>query len=196
MHRRRFIGLLPALAAPSVRAARLSSSSSSPWPLLERGGCIVLIRHAATLPGIGDPPGFSLAQCSTQRNLSRAGRFDAARIGTAFRKHAVRISAVLSSRWCRCIDTAQLAFGRVQRVVMLDSMFVDDAAARQAKLAAVRSYVTSLKGHGNVVMVTHDVNIRALVGRYAEPGTLIIASRGAGGTLAVEMAIPIAALDA
>lgn len=188
MLRRHFLALLSALAAPAVRAA------TSPWPLLEQGGYVILMRHAATVPGVGDPPGFKLGECATQRNLSDTGRKDAARIGAAFRAHNVRVAEVLSSRWCRCVDTAQLAFGRAQAAPMLDSMFRDDDVARQSKLAALRSYVASLKGRDNVVLVTHDVNIRALVGEYVEQGTFIVASRTAKGELRIASVVPVDSL--
>ena len=114
MHRRHF---LAALLTP----APCAYSADAIWSLLQSGRNVILMRHAATVPGIGDPPGFKPGQCSTQRNLSDAGRAQARRIGAAFRQHGVPLGAVLSSSWCRCIDTAQLAFGRVQPAAMLDS---------------------------------------------------------------------------
>jgi len=189
MYRRQFLAALAACAAPVVGAAE------SPWALLGRGGYIILMRHAATVPGIGDPPGFKLAVCATQRNLSQAGRDHAVRIGAAFRKHAVPVGPVLSSRWCRCLDTARLAFGRVDPSPMIDSMFEDDDAARERKLAQLRTYLAAYKDPGNLVLVTHDVNIRALVGKYVEQGDVVIASRGLDGALRIEATVPVAQLS-
>lgn len=73
----------------------------------------MVIWHAATEPRIGDPPGFQLDDCATQRNLSEAGREEARRIGAAFRARGIPIGRVLSRRWCRCLETAGLAFGTV-----------------------------------------------------------------------------------
>jgi phosphohistidine phosphatase SixA len=188
MHRRHFLAALAASAAPVAWAAQ------SPWPLLQRGGYVILMRHAATVPGIGDPPGFQLGACATQRNLSQAGRDDAAKIGAAFRKHAVPLGPVLSSRWCRCLDTARLAFGRVDPSPMIDSMFEDDDAARERKLAQLRTYLAAYKDAGNLVLVTHDVNIRALVGKYVEQGDVVIAARGLDGALRIEATVPVAQL--
>jgi broad specificity phosphatase PhoE len=192
MHRRRFLALLPAVVLPSVRAADM------PWALLAQGGRVVLMRHAATVPGIGDPPGFKLGECATQRNLSDAGRRDAERIGAAFREHGVPVAAVLSSHWCRCLDTARLAFGRVEPAAMLDSMFRDAAAARERKLAALRGYLAGTRKasqeRGNIVLVTHDVNIRALGGGYIGQGDILIATADAGGKLRIEATVPGAAL--
>lgn len=177
MQRRHFLTVLASLAAPAVHTAEPI------WNRLQSGRQVILMRHATTVPGIGDPPGFQLGQCSTQRNLSDAGRTQAKQIGAAFRQHKVPLGAVLSSRWCRCVDTAQLAFGRVEPVDMLDSLFRDDDAARQRKLAKLQSYLAGRKEPGNLVLVTHDVNIRALVGEYAEQGAFLVASVAPDGAL-------------
>ena len=188
MQRRHFLAALAACAAP------VASAAQSPWPLLQRGGHVILMRHAATVPGIGDPPGFRLGVCATQRTLSQAGRDDAARIGAAMRRHAVPVGPVLSSRWCRCLDTARLAFGRVEPSAMIDSMFQDDEAARQRKLAQLRTYLAGYRDPGNLVLVTHDVNIRALVGKYVEQGEFVIASRSPDGVLRIEATVAVAQL--
>ena len=155
------------------------------WRLLRGGGHVILLRHAATVPGIGDPPGFALGQCSTQRNLSQAGRADAKKIGQALQTQGIPIGAVLSSRWCRCLDTARLAFGRAEPAPMLDSMFRDGAGASQEKMRQMRAYLSALKPGGNTVMVTHDVNIRALVSQYVGQGEMVVAAIEPGGALRV-----------
>lgn len=184
MRRRSFIGLLPLLAtAPAAIAS--DPDSAALWRRLKAGRHVLLMRHAATVPGIGDPAGFDLARCGTQRNLSDEGRASARRVRAAFERHAIPLAAVLSSRWCRCLDTAQLAFGRVQPSPMIDSMFTDDEAARRSKLAAVRAYLQAYKAEGNLVMVTHDVNIRALADRSVVQGEMVVATIRPDGNLNV-----------
>jgi hypothetical protein len=68
------------------RRATLVWLAASAWPLASRaddaaallraGGCVLMMRHASTVPGVGDPPEFQLGNCSTQRNLSTAGQAD------------------------------------------------------------------------------------------------------------------------
>src|SRR5690349_1640823 len=87
-----------------------AAAEDEPWALLRQGGHVVLIRHTLTTPGFGDPEGFRLADCSTQRNLSEEGKAHAKRIGEAFREFKVPIDAIYSSPWCRCVETAGLAF--------------------------------------------------------------------------------------
>src|SRR5919106_1050529 len=88
-----------------------AQAQDEPWALLRQGGHVVLLRHALTDGGVGDPPDMRLEDCTTQRNLSDEGRSQARRIGEAFRQFRVPIDGLLSSEWCRCIETAALAFG-------------------------------------------------------------------------------------
>lgn len=174
MLRRRFIALSALLAS-----GRLAAADSGLWQRLHEGGYVLLIRHAATHPGVGDPPGFRLAVCSTQRNLSEPGKVQARAIGAAFRQRGIPLGPVLSSRWCRCLDTARLAFGRVEEAPMLDSMFQDGEAAGRTKVREVLARAAAWRGNkANLVLVTHDVNIRALVNEYVAQGEIVVARPG------------------
>jgi len=170
--RMRLLLLLPAFVG--LHAIAAPSDEDALWQKLRGSGVTVLMRHAATDPGIGDPPGFELTECATQRNLSDAGRRDARRIGAAFRLRGVAPGAVWSSRWCRCLDTARLAFGRVAPEPGLDSMFNDDAAASAAKLRSLRARLAARRESTPLVLVTHDVNIRALTGLSLAPGEMVL----------------------
>ena len=182
MQRRR---LLLSLAACGLPASALASAADDAlWRRLRGGHHVLLIRHAATDPGIGDPPGFILGQCATQRNLSAAGRRDAQALGAAMQARAVPIGTVWSSRWCRCLDTARLAFGRVEPAPMLDSMFQDEEANVRTKLSQLRASLGSPNGRGNAVLVTHDVNIRAIAHETVAPGEIVVA-RATYGALQV-----------
>ena len=98
-----------ALAALALAAPRLAAADEALWALLRAGGQVIVMRHAATDRSLGDPPGFRLGDCSTQRNLSEEGRAQARRMGAAFASGGVPIGRVLSSQWCRCLETARLA---------------------------------------------------------------------------------------
>jgi phosphohistidine phosphatase SixA len=165
--------LLP-LAFIGLHATAAPGDEDALWQKMQGGGVTVLMRHAATDPGIGDPPGFTLDRCATQRNLSEAGRQDARRIGAAFRLHGVAPGAVWSSRWCRCLDTARLAFGHVAPEPGLDSMFNDDAAVSAAKLRTLHARLAARRQSTPLVLVTHDVNIRALTGHSLAPGEMVL----------------------
>lgn len=161
--------MLVLVSASPVHAAEQEAL----WALLRQGGQIVLIRHAQTIPGIGDPPGFRLDDCASQRNLSKEGRREAEALGQAFRARQIPLGSILSSRWCRCLDTARLAFGRADPWPMLDSIFgdPDDAAERTA---AVRDLASRRPEGGNLILVTHQVNIAAVTGVSPAAGEMVI----------------------
>jgi broad specificity phosphatase PhoE len=158
------------------------------WRQLQSGGFVVLIRHA-TAPGIGDPPGFVLGDCATQRNLSDAGRDEARRLGEAFRARGIPATAVLSSEWCRTRDTAQLAFGRYQAWPPLNS-FMRSPDAERAQSQAVLERAARIRPGENLVLVTHQVNITALTGIGPTSAEMVIAKPGKTGALEVVGRLP------
>ena len=158
---------------PDRRAAFMLLAASA-WPvasyaedadaaLLRAGGCVLMLRHASTVPGVGDPPQFQLGVCSTQRNLNADGQAEARRIGAWFRRHQLEPRVVLTSAWCRCIDTAQLAFGRHTPWPALNSSFGDRFPATDATPSLRQALRAVPKGQFEV-WVTHQVNITALTG--------------------------------
>lgn len=94
-------------------APRLVLANDDTERLLREGGVVIALRHALA-PGTFDPPDFTLGDCRTQRNLSEEGRAQARRIGQWFGSRGLQPAAVRSSPWCRCVDTATLAFGRAE----------------------------------------------------------------------------------
>ena len=167
MQRRRFTGTLlaapwPAYATPDTLGERLRA-----------GACVVLLRHAQTDVGIGDPPEFRLDQCSTQRNLSAEGRMQAARIGQWFESRELKPNAVRSSAWCRCKHTADSAFGQHTEWLALNSFF-EAQASRAAQTAELRAALTALQPGRFEVWVTHQVNITALTGEATAMGEALV----------------------
>jgi phosphohistidine phosphatase SixA len=169
-----------ALLALSLLAPTAVGADEALWALLRGGGQVVLMRHATTAPGVGDPPGFRPADCSTQRNLSEAGRDEARRVGAAFRARGVPVGRVLSSHWCRCLETARLAFGRVEPWEPLDSVF-EDRARESERTRALRRTAGERPAEGNLVLVTHGANVLALTGVQPAPGEFLVLTPEAGG---------------
>jgi phosphohistidine phosphatase SixA len=168
--RRHFVLGALALAAPRAWA------DEPIWARLRAGGLVVLMRHASTVAGSGDPPDFRLGDCSTQRNLSDLGRDEARRVGARFRAERVPIEHVYSSPWCRCHETAVLAFGRAEDWEPLGTFF--DAPEREDDNAEhVRKRIATYsrrKMRGNVVMVTHAVNIASLAKRNVGTAEIVV----------------------
>jgi len=170
--------------------ASLAHADDALWAKLKAGGNVLLIRHAATEPGLGDPPNFFLGDCRTQRNLSDAGREEARRVGRTLKWRAVAVSEVRSSRWCRTLETAELAFGHPPVPwEALDSLYKDpDREAERTR--AVAELVKTVRPPQNVALVTHNFNIRALTG--ISPSTAeIIVVRSEGGKVVVVDRLPV-----
>jgi broad specificity phosphatase PhoE len=159
------------------------------WARLKGGGQVVLIRHAVTTPGFGDPPGFRLEDCASQRNLTEAGREESRRLGAAFRTRAIPVASVRSSPWCRCLETARLAFGSAEPWEPLSSLFAD--RTRQAEQTrAFRALAGEKRAGGNTILVTHGANIVAFVGVSPAPAEMVIVMPQGGGTFTVAGRLP------
>lgn len=175
------LSLMPAVLFGAMAPSHAAGEDA--WSSLKSGSRVVFIRHAVTDPGVGDPDGFVIGDCSTQRNLSAQGRADAKAIGDAFRSRAIRVSEVLTSRWCRCVDTATLAFGKATPAPMVDSMFNDREKSDEAKVREVIAYAGNAakrSAPGHLVLVTHAVNVQALTGVYPAPGEIVVTAFDAG----------------
>ena len=143
------------------------------WDALKQGQAVALIRHAIA-PGLGDPPGFKIGDCTTQRNLSQEGRDQARRIGEFLREKGVKETSVYSSQWCRCLETARLlALGPVKELPALNSFF-EDRSTEEAQTKQIRKFITSLATGKPHIMVTHQVNITALTRIVPSSGEIII----------------------
>jgi phosphohistidine phosphatase SixA len=147
--------------------------SEDAWQALKQGGTVAIFRHARA-PGTGDPANFRLGDCSTQRNLLEEGQRQAQQIGDQFRARQVPVERVLSSRWCRALDTARLAFGALaEPTPSLDSFF-SGWDQEPAQTQAVRQTIEGWRSTGVLVLVTHQVNITALTGIFPSEGEMLV----------------------
>ena len=187
MERRRILQcLLVGAAAPLARA---TDAEEALWSLLQSGGQVVLLRHALTEPGVGDPPGFRVDACGTQRNLSEQGRADARRLGEVLRARRVPVARVLSSPWCRCLETARLAFGREAEVERALGNLFGRRELEQQQVARLRTLVRAPQG-GNLFMVTHGSTTSALTGVSPATGEMVVLTPQAGGAFRVAGRLP------
>jgi len=159
---------------PRLQAA---TDPTDGWQALQSGG-VVLMRHAFA-PGLGDPPGFELGQCATQRNLSSGGRDQARRIGQAFRNRGVNVRRVLASQWCRTQETAELAFPGLVETHPAFNSFFQDAGSQDEQTRQAQALIRAWTGPGVMVVVTHQVNITALTGVVPSSGEgLVVRPQG------------------
>jgi hypothetical protein len=176
------LGLFPPVNLISTASAAEQLDAKGLEKALQVPGTVVLIRHSATFSGIGDPENFRLEDCRTQRNLSPEGRAQARVFGQWFRDRGLSPAAVRSSQWCRCLDTANEAFGgqpKTQAWSALNSFFQGHGhwpSQRDAIVKAVLDPATSgVARRGFEVWVTHQVLISSLTGVYLGMGELVVA---------------------
>ena len=155
-----------------------SHSSEQNWKPAQEGNKIILIRHSLA-PGGGDPAGFKINDCKTQRNLNRVGIRQSKKIGKLFKKNKVLIDQVLSSQWCRCKDTAQYAFGNYKEFTALNSTFQSPYDKNETKqLKELYSFVKKWNGKGkNLVLVTHYSIITAITNAVPSSGEIVITDK-------------------
>lgn len=182
MLKRRAIAAALLLAMSAIHSARADESL---WSLLKGGGQVVLMRHALTTPGVGDPEGMRLADCATQRNLSDEGRAHARVVGEAFRARAIPVTQVLSSPWCRCLETARLAFGtEPQASPALGNLF-GRADPQGRQIGQMRALVSRKPSGGNLVLVSHGSTILALTGVSPATGEMVVVTPQGDGKFVV-----------
>ena len=144
---------------------------------LEDGGKLIFIRHAYA-PGNGDPAGFNLNDCSTQRNLSDDGRKQAQRIGEFFTKNKIEIDKVLSSEWCRCKETAKIAFKNYSTNSFLNSFYSSKFSKNKDKQVKVFNYyIKNMESKKNLVFVTHYVFISEVLNYGPSSGEIVVSDK-------------------
>ena len=148
------------------------------WAEAKEGAKIILIRHALA-PGGGDPPGFKIEDCKTQRNLDKVGIEQSKVIGKLFKKNKIPVDKVLSSQWCRCKDTAKYAFNNYFEFPALNSTFQSSFAKNEPKqLKQLQTFVNNWDGDGgNLVLITHYSIITAITNAVPSSGEIVITDK-------------------
>ena len=153
-------------------------SSDSIWDEARQGNKVILIRHSLA-PGSGDPAGFKIDDCKTQRNLNKAGIEQSKKIGKILKDNKISIDIVLSSEWCRCKDTAYYAFGEFKEFSALNSTFsapYNKNEPRQIK--EIKKYLMNWDGkRKNLILVTHYSVITAITNAVPSSGEIVIADK-------------------
>ena len=144
---------------------------------LQDGGKLIFIRHAYA-PGNGDPSNFNLNDCSTQRNLNEDGRKQAKDIGKFFRKNKIKIDKVLSSEWCRCKETANIAFEDFSTNSFLNSFYSSNYAKNKDKqVKALKDYIEKFEKNKNLILVTHFVMISEVLNYSPLSGEIVVSDK-------------------
>jgi broad specificity phosphatase PhoE len=166
-----------------MSAASPAQNTDAAWAALAKGGHVALVRHAIAPGATDEPPGFTLDDCATQRNLDDEGRAQAAELGATFRTHGISVGRVISSPWCRCKDTAtEMGFATFTTERAVGGMF-PSPERRAEQLATFRQIVRAWRGPGTLLVVTHGTTIHALTGVSAyQAETVVLAPQTADTT--------------
>lgn len=170
-----------ALGAVILLAGLPARADEALWALLKGGGQVVLVRHALTTPGVGDPEGMRLDDCATQRNLSEEGRRDATRLGEALKQRGVPVGQLWSSPWCRCVETTRLVFGRAPEITPALGNVFGRREREAPQVAQLKKMVVNRPGAPNVFMFTHGSVTVALTGVSPATSEMVILTPQAGG---------------
>ena len=144
---------------------------------LKVGGKLIFIRHAYA-PGGGDPENFNIYDCSTQRNLSESGRIQSRKIGNFFTENKIKIEKVYSSEWCRCKETASLAFENFKTKSFLNSFFSSKFAQnKNSQMRDFRKFLLDWDEKTNLIFVTHYVVISEILDYPSSSGEIVISNK-------------------
>ena len=144
---------------------------------LKVGGKLIFIRHAYA-PGGGDPENFNIYDCSTQRNLSESGRIQSRKIGNFFIENNIKIENVYSSEWCRCKETASLAFKNFKTKSFLNSFFSSKFAQnKNSQMRDFQKFLLDWDEKTNLIFVTHYVVISEILDYPSSSGEIVISDK-------------------
>ena len=173
------IGLLP---ASSARA-----DDSAMWALLKQPGHIVLLRHSNAPGATPEPYGIDLKDCAIQRSLDDAGRAQARRIGDEFRKHGIKRVRLVSSQFCRALETAKLTgLGPVAELAALNQVFITDLSGIRETAEKTGKFMKAIPGNQLTMLVSHVSNIQSIAGVNLSSGEMVILHIDASGAVAVD----------
>jgi len=168
--------IITSLLASALLALVALPAQASLASDLTDGQHVLLMRHADA-PGYGDPSGYQLDQCSTQRNLGERGRKQAVILGQWLSTQGINSANVISSVWCRCVDTAKLLNkGAVTTSPALGSFFDDMSLAKQQTKDLGKLIQIQLQEYPKtpLILVTHHVNIQAYAGKNVNVGDMVL----------------------
>ena len=174
--------------APLAEPARLNVSQlKAHLPALRQGGFVIYFRHMSTNHEQEDRRPVDLNDCATQRPLSAKGREQAIALGKAVKQLGLPIGKLTNSPFCRCVDTARLAFGRISPSDDLYFAMGLSREGKQAKGRTLRAMFATPPAQGtNTVIVAHTANLQEAVGLWPKPeGVAYIFAPQPGGKFTV-----------
>ena len=144
---------------------------------LKKGNKLIFIRHAYA-PGGGDPENFDILDCTTQRNLNESGKIQSKKIGDFFTENQIPFDKVYSSNWCRCKDTAAIAFKKFETKIFLNSFYGHKFSKnKHEQMKNLKQFVKSSQNSSNIIFVTHFVVTLEALNYAPDSGEIVIADK-------------------
>ena len=185
-------GLLALLALALLQAQNAHADDDAMWALLKTSGHVVLLRHSNAPGATPEPYGIDLKNCAIQRSLDDDGRAQARRVGDAFRKHGITRVRLLSSQFCRALETARLTkLGPVAGLPALNQVVLADLSGMRETADKTAKYMKSIPAKQLTVLVSHVTNILAIAGVNLSSGEMAVVHIDAAGAIAVDGRIMI-----
>jgi phosphohistidine phosphatase SixA len=173
------------LAAPGARADDM-------WDVLKKPGHIALLRHSNAPGATPEPYGIDLKNCAIQRSLDDDGRAQARRIGDEFRKHGISRVRLVSSQFCRALETASLTkLGPVAELPALNQVFLSDFSGMKETAEKSAKFMKTIPANQLAVLVTHISNIQSIAGVILDSGEMAVVHLDASGAVAVDGRIKV-----
>ena len=162
------------------------------WALLKKPGYIILLRHSNAPGSVPESNDMDFKNCAIQRNLDADGKAQAARIGNEFRKHKISAVRLVSSQYCRALDTAKLTkLGPVSQQPILNQVFLADLAGMKDAGTKGRAFMKTIPAKQLTMLVTHVTNIQSIAGAKLDSGEMAVVHFDAGGEVVVDGKITV-----
>ena len=173
----KFINIIIIIFIFLTNGIKADSKQNQILDILQKGGNLIFIRHAYA-PGNCNPDNFNINDCDTQRNLSDLGREQSKKIGNFFNENEIPIDFVLSSEWCRCKETALIAFNIFETKNFLNSFYEERFSNnKENHILELKKYIDNWSGKKNLVFITHYVVISEVLNVYASSGEIVISDK-------------------
>ena len=170
----KFLNIIIIIFLSLTNGIKAETKQNQILDILQKGGNLIFIRHAYA-PGSGDPDNFNIKDCDTQRNLSDLGREQSKKIGNFFNENEIPIDFVISSEWCRCKETALIAFKSFETKNFLNSFYsAKFAGNKKNQMKNLEKFVNGWNGNNNLVFVTHYVVISEALDYAPSSGEIVI----------------------
>ena len=180
------------LLAAALPANGARADEGDTWALLKKPGHMVLLRHSNAPERPPDDDVVDFKNCKTQRNLDDAGRAQARRVGDAFRKHGISAAYLVSSQYCRAMDTAKLTrLGAVQPLSALNQVVLSDLSGMRETAEKTRKYMQTIPAGRLTVLVSHWTNIQSIVGVVLSSGEMVVVHLDASGAVVADGRIKV-----